>query len=568
MRNNALKWFLFILPLVLFITALGICLPSKNNALFAFINLSYYIFLILLCLWSVYTVFFLRELKPLALIKENWIGIISALTLTAICFFFIDSWFRLLSDETNLLSVAQSMVLQKKVFLTKMGRIINGDLYPMTYATPKRPLLFSFIVSLVHNVCGYSFENAFRVNLFSLFSILVLAFITVKRLTSTPVAISTQILIMSQPAIPLHATSAGFDLFSTLFFWLSLFSVYIFMQRRDVSSFSFLWCTLLMFANIRYESFFFMVMIIVFLGFMKYLKKEFLVKNAFLLGISPLLFLPRILQTWISTKGLVENPEGIPPFSLDHLLTNTAIFVKSQFDFSRVLPYATVLNLISFLLLFIILILLITKNFTPLKKWQKHFVFLAALCISGIFAIFLPYYMGNYAHPSTIRFFLIPVILFSLIPAFTCFLIPGKIKGAMLCCLAVLSFTFYFPVAINNRLLNSQFAIQHLRESYTFLKKQGAVSPLIISDNPSQFIPFNFSAIDFKTANLHKHRVLKELSGKVYENIFVFQFFPPETKKPVAENVLDTKFKLLPLHSFKSLTGNNVQISKVILNGP
>ncbi len=568
MRNNALKWFLFILPLVIFITALGICLPSKNNALFVFINLSYYIFLILLCLWSVYTVFFLKEIKPLALFKENWIGIVSAIILTAICFFFIDSWFRLLSDETNLLSVAQSMALQKKVFLTKMGRIINGDLYPITYTTPKRPLLFSFVVSLVHNVCGYSFENAFRVNLFSLFSILVLTFIAVKRLTSIPVAISTQILIMSQPAIPLHATSAGFDLFSALFFWLSIFSVYIFMQKRDVSSFSFLWCNLLMFANIRYESFFFMVLIIVFLGFLKYLKKEFLIKNSFLLGVSPLLFLPRILQTWISTKGLVENPEGIPSFSVDHFLTNTAIFIKSQFDFSRILPYATVLNLISFLLLFIILILFITKNFTPIRKWQKHFVFLAALCLSGIFAIFLPYYMGNYAHPATIRFFLIPVILLSLIPAFYYFLKPGKIKGLIICCLSVLSFSFYFPVAINNRLLDSQFGIQHLRESYTFLKKQGAISPLIISDTPSQFIPFNFSAIDFKTANLHKHRILKELSGQVYENIFVFQFVPPETKKPIDINALDTEFKLLPVHSFKSLTGNDVRISKVILNGP
>ncbi len=285
-----------------------------------------------------------------------------------------------------------------------------------------------------------------------------------------------------------------------------------------------------MFANIRYESFFFMILIIIFLGIMKYLRKEILKNNFFLIGIIPFIFLPRILPTWISTKGQVENPEEIASFSIQHLLTNTVIFIKSQFNFSMLLPYATILNLISFLLYFLIIILLLSISFNPLRKIQKHFILLTTLCITGLFLIFSPYYLEIYDLPLAIRYFLVPVIFFSLIPACFYSLKPDKIICIIEYCLSVLSFSLYFPIAINNRLLNAQFGVQHLRESYNFLKKQGATSPLIISDTPSQFIPFNFSAIDFKTANLYKHRILKELSDKVYGNIFVFQLVPPETK--------------------------------------
>jgi hypothetical protein len=261
---------------------------------------------------------------------------------------------------------------------------------------------------------------------------------------------------------------------------------------------------------------------------------------------------------------MVENPEGVASFSVQHLWINTLIFIKSQFDFSRILPYATILNLVSFSL-FSIIILLTIKKFNSFKDWQKHFILLASVCICCVFLIFLPYYMGSYAHPATVRFFLVPVILFSLIPALYFSFRPKKSNCIIICCLSVLTFLLYFPTAIENRLINSQFAVHDFRESCTFLKKHNSKNTFIISDTPSQFIPLNFSAFDFKTANKYKHPILKEFHNKVYENIFTFQTISSKTNIPLPENRLDSAFNLKPVYKFKSLAGNDVLVSKVVI---
>lgn len=562
MPGKTLKALFIALPLTVFITALCICLPSKNSALVTFIDFSYSLFFILLCLWSVSAALLIKAQGVLKLLKENWIGILSALCLTALCLFFIDAWFRLLSDETNLIAVSQSMAFQKKVFLAKMARLVNGELLPLVYTTPKRPLLFSFVLSLVHNVFGYRFENAFMLNLGVLFALLGLVFMAVKKMAGSTVAVAAQVLIIAQPVIPLHATSAGFDLFSAFFFWLSLFAVYLFMQKKDARSFAFLWTTLVMFANVRYESFFLMILIISFLAATRYIDREVLKKNAFVLAMTPLLFLPRILQTWISTRGLVENPEGVPSFSLHHFAGNVRILGSSLFDFKRLLPYATILNLISLVLLAVIAAALLRRKTPRLNRRQKHFIFLSLSCIVCLLIIFLPYYMGSCAHPSTVRFFIIPVIFLSLVPPLFCTLYPGKTSTIAVCALALFSLAFYFPVTRDNRLLSNQFAVHHLQQAYRFLNNQTTQKALVISATPSQFIPLGYSAVDFETANANISGIAGDLKTRAYEAIFVFQTVSPETGRVLPGNRLHPLFKLKAVNRFSSLDGNEVRISK------
>jgi hypothetical protein len=261
---------------------------------------------------------------------------------------------------------------------------------------------------------------------------------------------------------------------------------------------------------------------------------------------------------------MVENPEGVASFSVQHLWINTLIFIKSQFDFSRILPYATILNLVSFFL-FSIIILLTIKKFNFFKKWQKHFILLASACVCCVFLVFLPYYMGNFANPSTVRFFLVPTILFSLIPAIYFYFRPKKLNCFIISGFSVLTFSFYFPTAIENRFINSQFAVHDFRESYTFLKKQNSKNIFIISDTPSQFIPLNFSAFDFKTANKNKHLILREFHNNTYENIFTFQTISSKTNILLPENRLDSAFNLKPVFKFKGLAGNDILVSEVVI---
>ena len=117
-----------------------------------------------------------------------------------------------------------------------------------------RPLLFPFAINLIHSILGYRPQNAFILNFILMIILMSGVYIATRKAIDTPSAVAAIFLVLSYPIISISATSGGYDLFSTLFFALILTVFYQFIKSPDARRLAFLWLSLLVFSNIRYES--------------------------------------------------------------------------------------------------------------------------------------------------------------------------------------------------------------------------------------------------------------------------------------------------------------------------
>ena len=90
------------------------------------------------------------------------------LALSAVVFLAVPSQFRVLADETNLLSKSLAMYRKGEFFNWVEGYFLMDDFFPVLQAVPHRPGLFPFLTYLVHAISGYSVKAPFVVNFFVL----------------------------------------------------------------------------------------------------------------------------------------------------------------------------------------------------------------------------------------------------------------------------------------------------------------------------------------------------------------------------------------------------------------
>src|SRR3954469_25426306 len=89
---------------------------AHDRTLAVFGNASYYIVLLLSVVWVAQLIVYLRS-KAFSLkefFTRNWPEISFALLATVIVFASVQSEFRVMSDEANLLSVSENLLLRKK----------------------------------------------------------------------------------------------------------------------------------------------------------------------------------------------------------------------------------------------------------------------------------------------------------------------------------------------------------------------------------------------------------------------------------------------------------------------
>jgi hypothetical protein len=186
--------------------------------------------------------------------KHLWPGAVAAVVLTAIVFVLVPPQMRVQFDETSIVGVSQNMHLQRAALLTTGAVPFEGGIVPLENKMDKRPPLFAFLVSLLHDVTGYRIANAFAVNAGLLATALLLVFAAARRHLGLPGALAAPFLLLAVPLTSLVATSAGFELLAVVLFTLVLLTALDFVRQPDpVRCVAFL-ASGVLFANSRYES--------------------------------------------------------------------------------------------------------------------------------------------------------------------------------------------------------------------------------------------------------------------------------------------------------------------------
>jgi hypothetical protein len=527
-----------------------------------FANVSYYLTFILIMVWSVHAVLFGKAtgFSFIRLLKSHWPGILIAFALTCVVFLSVKVGFKTLSDETNLLSVSRSMLDDKTAYNTTTAQYYYGNLQPINRDIPKRSLVFPFLVYLIHAVTGFRYQNAFILNFIIMFLLLAGTFILTRKLLDFASALAALLLVLSYPVVTIFGTSGGFDLLNSAFFILVMVVVYSFVRNPSSAGFSFVIACLLFFANIRYESILFLLLIPLLLW--PKIKWQHLKDSSHLFCIAPLVNLPYLWERILQPKGQFESFKDVKLFSFDSLAENLTSFFGNLLDFKYRLPYAGFVTIASILIL-LYLVVQILRRKIPLLSHQRYFLLVLLISVGVSTLMYFALFFGHYTHPSSARYFITLSIFLAFGPVALRIFRPQLVSASSLLLFSVICFIFYHPIAVEGRFINTLTLNRTTEHCIRFLDKTNDQNILVVSPRPGQYVAIGYGAVDFSYANADKASLLVQLKRHLYSRLMVFQDIEYETGLPAADSVLDADYKLNTLYEIQTTATEFLRISEV-----
>src|SRR4051812_29867816 len=255
---------LVVAPLAL-LALLGLGLAETSYAQWLFVHTTYFFLLTTVLCWAGTYLHAARDLRRetiVAWVKENWPGLVIALALTVIAWLAVHPALRILSDEANLVGTSKNLFSSRTATFTVSGKNYYDSYWDVDVAIDRRPALFPFLVSLVHVVRGYSYENAFLFNLLVLPLFVLVAYRLAKSLGGETFAFVASLLVVAHPITLIAVRSGGFDFFALFFALLVMKSVFDHLREPSAARLAIVWMNLCMFAEIRYESALFIVPVV------------------------------------------------------------------------------------------------------------------------------------------------------------------------------------------------------------------------------------------------------------------------------------------------------------------
>lgn len=204
-----------------------------------------------LCFWWRWRA---REASLRETARAWWPGLVLAIVAVVVVVLLSPPQMRVQFDETSLVGVSQNMHLQRHAVMTTGAIPFEGRPFPLENMVDKRPTLFAFACSLVHDVAGYRLANAFFVNQALLLVGLFAAFVAVRRRLGLLAGLAAPLLLLAVPLTGVVATSAGFELLATVLLLLTTIAALAFVERPDEPRFAALLGCSALFAQARYES--------------------------------------------------------------------------------------------------------------------------------------------------------------------------------------------------------------------------------------------------------------------------------------------------------------------------
>ncbi len=558
---------ILLFALIDFAAILAITIIHRPWMNYAFTHFSYYIILALTLTWALCLVNLAVEKKAnlTLFFRTYWRGIAFSLALATLVFVSVPKYFRVLSDETNLLSVAKSMTYERQVRNITEGRWYYEMFWPTASSTEKRPFLFPFFTSLMHTFFGYRVANVFALNYVVLSITLFLLYLLIRFYLGELLAFASLILVVAQPVFSLSATSGSYELFNLLFILASLISLRFFLRNPNSQAFVVLVFNLVMLANVRYESGLFLLVTALVLCFSGYMRSSFFKPS---LVLVPFLLLPLIWQRIIMLNEPDPNFSGswLSALKFHYAWKNTVLFFKYILDCSGHWGYAGIVNAAGLLAVVYFLVFLLIGPQGLNKRQEKPVLLMTSvISIFVLFGIAIIYQGGINDHPMQGRLYLPILIVLSVLPIFFfAQIVKDHHKLSIPVFIgALIIFIYYHPMAVEDRLTNNLMIIREFRYVDDFLKKNADKNSLIICGRPGQIEVYNYGAISYTTANQEASTLLRQYKNHLFSSIYVIQSISYQTNSPLQDNIVDSRYSLETVSELQMLGSYYFRISWV-----
>ncbi len=250
--------------------------------------------------------------------------------------------FKILADEVLLLGTSMGMHFDRSATYPVRATDVQGPLMIRDRVLDKRPLLFPFLVTTVHDLTGYRPDNAFYFNRGLGIVFLLLMYGLGWQITGRRWAgVVSVLLFAGLPLAAQQSAGSGFELLNLAALGAVALAMIAYLRRPDGTRLELLVFTSLILTSCRYESVLFMVpmALVVWLGWWRSQRIDL----TWPVFISPLFLAPWLSQNRIfsgdSSAWQMASKEGVSsPFSFDYFGDNLGHALAFFFDFSGYQP--------------------------------------------------------------------------------------------------------------------------------------------------------------------------------------------------------------------------------------
>jgi len=531
-----------------------------------FVHTTYYLLLATVLCWVgtyAHAAGAWRPRAVLAWLRENWPGLLVALSVTIVVGLSVEPALRMLSDEANLVGTSKNLFASKTATFTVSGKYYYESYWDIDVAIDRRPVLFPFLVSLVHTAVGYSYKNAFVLNLLLLPAFLLVAYRLAKSLGGETFGVLAALLVAAHPALLLAVRSAGFDFLATL---LSLVVVKCFFDHARAPSparLAMLWMNLCLLAQVRYESALFMAPVVLLLPLFKLVDRNLLRPYALVYLATPIYLLPRIWQS-ILRGNVPEQEPGAVTFSLDNFFNNAREYFEPLLSPGQAYPSHSAL-LIGLGVGGCLIGARWLYRRARAKAWQdpelRFAIFVSAWMLLQA-VISFTYVWGRAQYPSAARLLISLDAFFSFGAAWVLTALLRRFRPFVAVLLAACALALQLPVATQHRSLNRLTQTRESATTWRFFERLGDKRILIVTDRPNHFTIMNYGAMSFDSARRDQY-LLTAFARHLFSDIYVIQQLQLSTNQLRPGYEIWPSRQLIPVLEFQNDADVLVRVSRL-----
>ncbi len=517
-------------------TALVISVARPSYTQQFFVHATYYLLLATVLCWAGTYLHAARDVRReavIAWVKENWPGLVVALVVTVIAGLAIHPALRILSDEANLVGTSKNLFATKTATFTVSGKNYYDSYWDIDVVVDRRPPLFPFMVSLVHVLCGYSYQNVFLFNLMVLPVFVLVAYRLAKSLGGETFGIVTSLLVVAHPITLISARSGGFDLLAAGFALLVIKSVLDHCRAPSPERLAILWMNLCMFAEIRYESGLFVPLVVSLLLLFRKVTWRTLRPYAFVYALTPAYLLPRIWQAMLGGNVPHQAP-GTVAFSFQTFFANTSEYIKPILSpFASQPAHSALVIALGIVGGVLWLRWLYRRLLVP--DWKApplQFAILVTAWLLMQAIIVFAYVWGRAQYPSAARLVIPLDTFFAFAAAWVLTLSLQRWRPLVAVLLAAALFAVYLPVASQARMLNRLTQTREANTNWRFFESLHEKRILIVTDRPNLYTIMDYGAMDFETAR-HDRFLFEAFARHLFYDVYLVQQIRLSTNQPL-----------------------------------
>lgn len=506
--------------------ALVVGAADVTKAQWLFVHTTYYLMMVTVACW-VGT--YLHGVKGLRLgnvtgwARENWPGLAVAALVTATVALAVEPALRILSDEANLVGTSKNLFASKTATFTVSGKNYYDSYWDVDVAIDRRPTLFPFLVSLVHTALGYSYDNAFLVNLLLLPGFLLVAYRLAKSLGGETFGVAAALFVASHPITLLSARSGGFDFLAAFFGLLVVKSVLDYARDASPAKLAVLWMNTCLLTEIRYESALFVLPVAAFLVLHRKPSLSALRPYAFIYALTPVFVAPRAWQA-VLRGNVPEQDPGTVTFSVQNFFANAYEYFQPVLEPRHSYPAHNALLIALGAVGCAMWVRWVSRHVRAREWGNVELRFAAFVCAWMLLqaVIVFSYVWGRAQFPSAARLVLAIDTFFSFAAAWAVARMLVRWRPFVAVLVAGAVFAMQLPVASQHRMLNRLTQTRESASTWRFFERLSDPRVLIVTDRPNHFTIMSYGAMSFDSARRDPH-LLTALARRLFQDVYVIQ---------------------------------------------